>query len=105
MSGFMEGVDRDQVTLFPERLKGWIAEDHLVRVVDRFVDQLDLAELGFERAAHARPRYHPAVLLELFICGYLSRLPSSRQLKREADRNVEIKWPVGRLVPDRHIER
>jgi transposase len=103
MSGFIEGVDRDQVTLFPERLEDWIGEDHLVRVVDLFVDQLDFADLGFERVAHARtgrPGYHPAVLLKLFIYGYLNRLPSSRRLEREAGRNVEVMWLIGRLVPD-----
>ena len=65
MAGFIEGVDRDQVTLSPDRLEDWIDEDHLVRVVDLFVDQLELAGLGFTRAAHARtgrPGYHPATL-------------------------------------------
>jgi transposase len=103
MSGFIEGVGRDQATLFPERLEDWIGEDHLVRVVDLFVDQLDLADLGFERVAHARtgrPGYHPAVLLKLFIYGYLNRLPSSRRLERDAGRNVEVMWLIGRLVPD-----
>jgi transposase len=103
MSGFIEGVDRDQVTLFPDRLEDWIDEDHLVRVVDLFVDQLDLVGLGFVRAAHARtgrPGYHPAVLLKLFIYGYLNRVPSSRRLEREAGRNVEVMWLLERLVPD-----
>lgn len=57
MSGFIEGVGRHRATLFPERLEDWIGEDHLVRVMDLFVDQLDLADLGFERVAHARPGY------------------------------------------------
>jgi transposase len=103
MSGFIEGVDRDEVTLFPDRLEDWIDEDHLVRVVDLFVEQLDLAGLGFVRAAHARtgrPGYHPAVLLKLFIYGYLNRIPSSRRLEREAGHNVEVMWLLGRLVPD-----
>jgi transposase len=103
MSGFIEGVDRDQLTLFPDRLEDWIDEDHLVRVVDLFVDQLDLAGLGFARAAHARtgrPGYHPSVLLKLFIYGYLNRIPSSRRLEREAGRNVEVMWLLGRLMPD-----
>ena len=75
MSGFIEGVDRDQVTLFPDRLEDWIDEDHLVRVVDLFVDQLDLAGLGFTRAAHVRtgqPGYHPAILLSFNNHGALS---------------------------------
>lgn len=103
MVGFVEGVSRDQTTLFPERLEDWIWEDHLVRVVDLFVDQLDLPALGFQRHAAARtgrPGYHPAVLLKLFIYGYLNRIPSSRRLECEAGRNVEVMWLTGRLVPD-----
>jgi transposase len=103
MAGFIAGVNRDQTVLFPERLEDWIGEDHLVRVVDLFVDQLDLAGLGFHRPAAARtgqPGYHPAVLLKLFIYGYLNRVPSSRRLEREAGRNVELMWLTGRLVPD-----
>ena len=95
MAGFIEGVNRDQTTLFPERLEDWIGEDHLVRVVDLFVDELDLATLSFHRHAAARtgrPGYHPAVLLKLFIYGYLNRIPSSRRLEREAGRNVELMW-------------
>ena len=103
MAGFIEGVNRDQTTLFPECLEDWIGEDHLVRVVDLFVDDLDLAALGFHRHAAARtgrPGYHPAALLKLFIYGYLNRIPSSRRLEREAGRNVELMWLTGRLVPD-----
>lgn len=103
MAGFIEGVHRDQTSLFPERLEDWISEDHLVRVVDLFVDELDLAALGFHRhapAATGRPGYHPAVLLKLFIYGYLNRVPSSRRLEREAGRNVELMWLTGRLTPD-----
>lgn len=103
MACFIEGVSRDQTTLFPERLDDWIGEDHLVRFVDLFVGQLDLAALGFERHAAARtgrPGYHPAVLLKLFIYGYLNRIPSSRRLECEAGRNVEVMWLTGRLVPD-----
>ncbi|MDP0930072.1 IS1182 family transposase [Paracoccus onubensis] len=103
MSGFIEGVDRGQITLFPDRLEDWIDEDNLVRVVDLFVDELDLPGLGFARSAPARtgrPGYHPAVLLKLFIYGYLNRIPSSRRLEREAGRNVEVMWLTSRLVPD-----
>ena len=103
MAGFIEGVDRGQASLFPDRLEDWIGEDHLVRVVDLFVDELDLSTLGFERCAPARtgrPGYHPAVLLKLFIYGYLNRIPSSRRLEREAGRNVELMWLTGRLAPD-----
>ena len=103
MAGFIEGVSREQTTLFPDRLEDWIGEDHLVRVVDLFVDQLDLPALGFQRHAAARtgrPGYHPAVLLKLFIYGYLNRIPSSRRLECEAGRNIEVMWLTGRLVPD-----
>lgn len=103
MSGFIEGGARGQMVLFPDRLEDWIHEDHLVRVVDFFVDELDLAGLGFVRSAAARtgrPGYHPAVMLKLFIYGYLNRIPSSRRLEREAGRNVELMWLTGRLVPD-----
>jgi transposase len=103
MAGFIEGANRDQTVLFPEWLEDWIGEDHLVRVVDLFVYELDLATLGFHRHAAARtgrPGYHPAILLKLFIYGYLNRIPSSRRLEREAGRNVELMWLTGRLVPD-----
>ena len=103
MSRFIEGVGRSQFTLFPERLEDWIDADNAVRVIDLFVDDLELGELGFERVAAARtgrPGYHPAVLLKLFIYGYLNRVPSSRRLEREAGRNVEVMWLTGRLVPD-----
>ena len=103
MSGYIEGTDRGQMTLFPDRLEDWIGEDNPVRVVDLFVDEIDLAELGFSRVAPAltgRPGYHPSVLLKLFIYGYLNRVPSSRALEREAGRNVEVMWLTGRLAPD-----
>jgi transposase len=103
MAGFIEGVDRGQTVLFPDRLEDWVGEDSLVRVVDLFVGELDLPGLGFARSAPARtgrPGYHPAVLLKLFIYGYLNRIPSSRRLEREAGRNVEVMWLIGRLVPD-----
>jgi len=103
MKRFIEGEDRAQVTLLPECLDDYIAEANPVRVVDVFVDELDLANLGFEGAAPAstgRPSYHPAVLLKLYIYGYLNRLQSSRRLERECQRNVELMWLTGRLAPD-----
>ncbi len=103
MSGYIEGTDRGQVTLFPDRLEDWVGEDNPVRVIDLFVDEIDLAEVGFARTAPAqtgRPGYHPSVLLKLFIYGYLNRVPSSRALEREAGRNVEVMWLTGRLAPD-----
>jgi transposase len=103
MKRFVEGVDRGQSTLFPECLDDWIDGDNPVRAIDAFVDALDLAELGFEGvepAATGRPSYHPSVLLKLYIYGYLNRVQSSRRLEREAGRNVEMMWLLGRLVPD-----
>jgi transposase len=103
MSRFIEGGDRSQSVLFPESLDEWITEDNPVRVVDAFVDELDLAELGFGRAEPAetgRPAYHPATLLKIYIYGYLNRIQSSRRLEREAQRNVELIWLTRRLMPD-----
>jgi transposase len=103
MKRFVEGTDRGQSTLFPECLQDWIGEDNPVRVIDVFVDELDLAELGFggvDPEATGRPSYHPSVLLKLYIYGYLNRVQSSRRLEREAGRNVEVMWLTGRLVPD-----
>jgi transposase len=103
MKRFIEGADRSQVTLLPECLDDYMAEDNPVRVVDAFVDELDLWELGFESAepaATGRPSYHPAVLLKIYIYGYLNRIQSSRRLEREAQRNVELMWLTGRLAPD-----
>jgi transposase len=103
MKSFIEGVDRGQSTLFPERLEDWITEDNPVRVVDVFVDELDLGGLGFGRVepeATGRPGYQPSVLLKLYIYGYLNRVQSSRRLEREAGRNVEVMWLTGHLAPD-----
>ncbi len=103
MKRFIEGVDRSQTTLFPDRLEDWIDEDNPVQVIDVFVDELDLFELGFERVAPkrtGRPSYHPSVLLKLYIYGYLNRVQSSRRLEREAGRNMEAMWLVCRLAPD-----
>jgi transposase len=103
MKRFVEGTDRGQGTLFPECLEDWIDENNPVRVIDVFVDELDLAELGFDGVAPevtGRPAYHPSVLLKLYIYGYLNRVQSSRRLEREALRNVEVMWLTGRLMPD-----
>jgi transposase len=103
MRRFVEGTDRGQSTLFPECLEDWIDENNPVQVIDVFVDELDLAELGFSEIdpeATGRPSYHPSVLLKLYIYGYLNRVQSSRRLEREAGRNVEVMWLTGRLVPD-----
>src|ERR671930_410897 len=103
MRRFVEGTDRGQSTLFPECLEDWLGEDNPVRVIDVFVEELDLAGLGFsgvDPEATGRPSYHPSVLLKLYIYGYLNRVQSSRRLEREAGRNVEVMWLLGRLVPD-----
>src|ERR1700746_45379 len=103
MRRFVEEADRGQWTLLPECLDDFIDEDNPVRVIDVFVDALDLAEMSFdgvEPAATGRPTYHPSVLLKLYIYGYLNRVQSSRRLEREAGRNVEVMWLTGRLAPD-----
>ena len=102
MSGFIQGEDRHQATLFPESLDEYVAEDSAVRVIDVFVDDLDISGLGFntEPAETGRPAYHPRTMLKIYIYGYLNRVQSSRRLEREAQRNVELMWLTGRLAPD-----
>ena len=103
MKRFIEGEDRSQVTLLPTCLDDYVEAENPVRVVEVFVAGLDLGELGFvgvAPAATGRPAYHPAVLLKIYIYGYLNRIPSSRRLEREAQRNVELMWLTGRLAPD-----
>jgi transposase len=103
MGRFVEGSDRRQVTLLPECLDDYIPNDNPVRVVEAFVEELDLEALGFARVAPAvtgRPAYHPSVLLKIYIYGYLNRVASSRRLERECQRNVELMWLTGRLAPD-----
>ena len=91
MRRYIEGVSRDQGTLFPDHLEDWIGDENVVRVIDAFVDALDLPDLGFELAeATGRPGYHPSVLLKLYIYGYLNRVQSNRRLERETLRNVEV---------------
>src|SRR5258707_11187235 len=101
MRRFVEGLDRGQSTLFPDRLEDWIGEDNGVRVIDVFVEELDLAELGFsgvDPEATGRPSYHPSVLLKLYIYGYLNRVQSSRPLEPEAWRNVQVMSLTGSLA-------
>jgi len=103
MKRFVEGLERIQSTLFPETLEDFVADDNPVRVIEAFVETLDLGEVGFggvDPKATGRPAYHPSVLLKLYIYGYLNRVQSSRRLEREAGRNVEVMWLTGRLVPD-----
>ncbi len=103
MKRFIEGQDRHQRILLPEQLDDYVADSNPVRVVDVFVDELDLVQMGFEGTMPAqtgRPAYHPSVLLKIYIYGYLNRLQSSRRLEREAQRNVELMWLTGHLTPD-----
>ena len=103
MKRFVEGTDRGQSTFLPECLDDWIDENNPVRVIDVFVDELDLRELGFsgvDAKVTGRPSYHSSCLLKLYIYGYLNRVQSSRRLEREAGRNVEVMWLTGRLAPD-----
>ena len=103
MTGFVEGVDRGQITLFPARLDDDVSDDNPVRAFDVFVDGLDLDKLGFfgvQPLDRGRPNYHPRMLLKLYIYGYLNRVPSSRRLERECQRNIEMIWLTGQLAPD-----
>jgi transposase len=102
MSGFIEGENRYQSTLFPERVDDYVDENSVVRVIDVFIDHLDISGLGFkaEAAETGRPGYHPRTMLKIYVYGYLNRVHSSRRLEREAQRNVELMWLSGRLAPD-----
>src|SRR5450756_103333 len=103
MKRFIQGECRTQSILLPEALEDYVTETNPVRVVDVFVDELNLGKLGFEGvepAATGRPAYHPAALLKIYIYGYLNRIQSSRRLEREAQRNVELMWLTSRLMPD-----
>ena len=102
MSGFIEGENRQQSTLFPERVDDYVGEDNPVRVIDYFIDKLDISGLGFkaEAADTGRPGYHPRTMLKIYVYGYLNQVHSLRRLEREAQRNVELMWLTGRLAPD-----
>jgi transposase len=103
MKRFIEGEDRSQATLLPDSLEDYVTEDNPVRVIDVFIDELDLAAMGFSGVAPestGRPAYHPATLLKIYLYGYLNRIQSSRRLERESQRNIELMWLTGRLPPD-----
>src|SRR5450432_2812004 len=103
MRRFVEGEDRRQSLLLPDSLDDYVTEDNPVRVVEVFIDELDVGALGFggvEPAATGRPAYHPSTMLKLYLYGYLNRVQSSRRLEREAGRNIELMWLTGRLAPD-----
>jgi len=103
MKRFIEGVDRTQVSLLPDCVDDYVGADNPVRVIEAFVDQLDLPEMGFESVdpeMTGRPAYHPSVMLKIYIYGYLNRVQSSRRLEHESQRNLELMWLTGRLMPD-----
>jgi len=103
MAGFIEEADRGQLSLLPGSLDDWVDKDNPVRVIDAFVDGLDLKKLGFETVDPldiGRPGYHPSIHLKLYIYGYLYRVQSSRRLERECHRNLEVMWLLGRLAPE-----
>ena len=103
MGRFVEGDDRSQSLLLPESLDDYVDEDNPVRVIEAFIDALDLGELGFVGmvpAVTGRPAYHPSSMLKIYLYGYLNRIQSSRRLEREAGRNIELMWLTGRLTPD-----
>src|SRR5277367_6170226 len=103
MKRFIEGEDRRQAVLLPEYLDDYVSEENPVRVIDVFVEELDLGALGFAGVvpeATGRPAYHPGVLLKIYVYGYINQIASSRRLERETQRNVELMWLTGRLAPD-----
>src|SRR5882757_6185954 len=103
MHRFIDGEDRMQQTLLPHSLEDYVGEENPVRVIEVFIDELDLAALGFAGmtpAATGRPGYHPSTLLKIYLYGYLNRVQSSRRLERETQRNIELMWLTGRLMPD-----
>jgi transposase len=103
MHRFIDGEDRMQQALLPHSLEDYVCEENTVRVIEVFIDELNLATLGFSGmtpAATGRPGYHPSTLLKIYLYGYLNRLQSSRRLEREAQRNIELMWLTGRLAPD-----
>src|SRR5471032_1043917 len=103
MKRFVEGEDRRQGVLLPEYLDDYVVEENPVRVIDVFVDELDLAALDFEGVVPegtGRPSYHPCLMLKIYIYGYINQIASSRRLERESQRNVEMMWLTQRLAPD-----
>jgi transposase len=99
----IQGTHRDQLTLFPEAIDDYVVSDNTVRMIDAFVDSLDLRSLGFNKViskATGRPPYHPGDLLKLYLYGYLNRIRSSRRLETECHRNIELFWLIQQLRPD-----
>ncbi len=102
MKRFIEGIGRDQVTLLPDCLDDYVEDDSPVRVIDAFIEMLDLGSLGFvvEPEVTGRPGYHLALMLGVYLYGYLNQIQSSRRLERECGRSLELIWLTGRLKPD-----
>src|SRR6201998_540226 len=103
MHRFIDGEDRRQPALLPHSLEDYVSEENAVGVIEVFIDELDLAALGFAGmtpAATGRPAYHPSTLLKVYLYGYLTLVQSSRRLERETQRNIELMWLTGRLMPD-----
>lgn len=103
MGRFVQGEDRRQDYLLPASLNDYVSEDNPVRAIEAFIDALDLKALefaGMTPAETGRPAYHPAMMLKIYLYGYLNRVQSSRRLEREAQRNIELMWLTGRLAPD-----
>jgi transposase len=103
MGRFIEGADRRQATLLPDTIEDYVGDENPVRVIDAFVEMLDLADLGFDGVIPeetGRPSYHPATMLKIYVYGYLNQVQSSRGLERECHRNLELIWLTGRLAPD-----
>src|SRR5213083_1607148 len=103
MHRFIDGEDRRQPALLPHSLEDYVGEENPVRVIEIFIDELDLMALGFSGmtpAATGRPAYHPSTLLKIYLYGYLNQVQSSRRLEREARRNIEVMWLTGKLAPD-----
>src|SRR5712664_1943794 len=103
MRRFIDGEDRMRQTLLPNSLEDYVSDENPVRVIEVFIDELDLDALGFAGmtpAATGRPAYHSSTLLKIYLYGYLNRVQSSRRLERETQRNIELMWLTGRLMPD-----
>jgi len=102
MTKFIEGENRFQSTLFPESLDDYVGDESMVRILDYFIDDLNISGLGFrtEPSDTGRPPYHPRTMLKIYVYGYLNRVQSGRRLELEAQRNVELMWLTKRLAPD-----
>ena len=102
MTKFIEGENRFQTTLFPESLDDYVGDESMVRILDYFIDDLNISGLGFRTETNdtGRPPYHPRTLLKIYVYGYLNRIHSGRRLELEAQRNVELMWLTKRLAPD-----